>query len=98
AMGAFVFLGFLLLTACTGQPQLQHLSGFTMVTTWSLQYWTEEGSIAELQPQIERTLLRLDKEIFSTYAEDSELNRLNRTPITEAVVVSPELFEVLALA
>ncbi len=48
--------------------------------------------------EIETLLARLDREIFSTWAEDSELSRLNRQPPGVPMPVSAELFAVLRLA
>lgn len=43
-------------------------------------------------------LARLDREVFSTYAAESELSRLNRQPIGVATPVSSDLLHVLLLA
>lgn len=81
------------------QP-LQRLAGYTMGTTYHLQ-WVEmpDGlTLAALETQVTDLLQRLDRAVFSTYAPDSELSRFNRAPVNVPVAVSPELLTVAQLA
>lgn len=101
AMGVFL----LLLWWQTPGPSLaptaevHTLTGSTMGTSWQVQVATlNPSALQNVGEQIVATLERLDKKVFSTYAPDSELSRLNRTPIGEALPVSRELQEVLLLA
>ncbi len=72
-------------------------AGTTMGTSYSVQYSASLSS--ENQRRLEREagelLYQLDKEIFSTYAPESELSRLNRAATSGPITVSPELFSVL---
>lgn len=96
AVGAFAFLGlcFFLLER---RPTLIVLGGSTMGTSWSLQYWSEADPLEDLETVLSAELRRLDKEVFSTYAPESELSRLNRDE-SHATEVSADLFTVLQLA
>lgn len=71
-----------------------------MGTSWSAQWvvpsWQDES--AQLEKEIDSLLARLDREVFSTYAAESELSRLNRQPIGVETPVSSDLLHVLLLA
>ena len=57
-------------------------NGLTMGTSYSVQYvaaFTAEQQQA-LEEEVGDLLFALDKEVFSTYAKDSELSRLNQVP------------------
>jgi len=70
-----------------------------MGTSWQVQVVTlNAAALQSTGEQIIGLLVRLDKRVFSTYAADSELSRLNRTPVGEALPVSRELQEVMLLA
>ena len=80
-------------------PQVHTLGGSTMGTTWQVQVSTlNPTALSATGEQIVATLQRLDSQVFSTYSVDSELSRLNSTPIGVALTVSRELQEVLLLA
>lgn len=71
--------------------------GLTMGTSYSVQFvaaFTAEQQQA-LEEEVGELLFALDKEVFSTYAQDSELSRLNRSADLGPTPVSPELFSVL---
>ncbi len=76
------------------------LSGYTMGTTYRLQVVesTDGVNSIRIQEDIERLLNRLDRQVFSTYAEQSELSRFNRSPMGQPVRVSRELQDVVLLA
>jgi len=71
--------------------------GFTMGTTYSVQYAADlnpEAALA-LESSVAQLLAILDKDIFSTYAPTSEISRLSQAPIAAPVEVSPEMAVVL---
>ncbi|MDR0779619.1 MAG: FAD:protein FMN transferase [Pseudomonadales bacterium] len=101
AVGALALLGlmfcFVFTTTAATKP-LATLGGGTMGTFWRLQYWREGGVDASLDAVLVAELARLDRSVFSTYAPDSELSRLNGNPAVDAVTLSPDLFAVLQMA
>ena len=88
------------LFAADEADEIQQLSGYTMGTTYQLQYvgLPENFSRAKVQSDVSALLERLDRQVFSTYAEQSELSRFNRSPVGQPVRVSRELLEVTMLA
>ena len=76
------------------------LNGFTMGTTYQVQLVEMPGSVTreELSSSINALLERLDREIFSTYAANSELSRFNRHSVGTPFIASNELIEVLEMA
>lgn len=80
--------------------ELYRFAGATMGTSYSVQLTELPAGKpeAELAAEIDALLTRLDRDIFSTYAADSELSRLNRHPTGEPFTASPELFTVIELA
>ncbi len=76
------------------------LNGFTMGTTYQVQLVEMPSSTTreELSLAISDLLERLDREIFSTYAADSELSRFNRHSVGTPFIASRELIEVLEMA
>ncbi len=91
---AFVFL------FDAGSTQLERLSGYTMGTSFEVQLVQIPDSISreELASDIAALLHKLDREIFSTYAPDSELSRFNRHTVGTLFIASSELIEVMSLA
>ena len=92
----FVFLLFF----SADDDDILQLSGYTMGTTFQLQFigMPENFSRARIQSDITDILERLDRRIFSTYAEQSELSRFNRSPVGQPIRISRELLEVVLLA
>src|SRR5690606_6682737 len=76
------------------------LTGATMGTTYSVKLVDLPQQMAPepLAEAINAALYRLDRELMSTYAPDSELSLLNRAPINTVLPLSAEMTEVLALA
>ncbi len=100
ARAALGLLFVLLLAACSPSEQsVIRLSGATMGTIWHATVVDRERRLdaVELQQQIDDFLVAINQSM-STYIEDSELNRLNRTPVGEWFEASEALFEVLLLA
>ena len=71
-----------------------------MGASWSAQWVQRPWQIepTELEAEFDSLLARLDLEVFSTYAAESELSRLNRQPVGAAMTVSGEILEVLRLS
>ena len=82
------------------ESEIVRFSGYTMGTTYEVQVVEVESEA--LQQEIPRYVFellgRLDKEVFSTYAPESELSRFNRHPVGEPFSASEELITVLELA
>lgn len=80
--------------------QVYQLTGNTMGTSYSVLIagFPETVPDHELAEGIEQRLFRLDRELMSTYAPDSELSRFNRAAVNQWVDVSPELAYVAAQA
>jgi thiamine biosynthesis lipoprotein len=98
---SIALFGVLLLVFFAGaEDEIQQLSGYTMGTTFQLQFvgMPENFGRAKIQSDISALLDRFDRQVFSTYAEQSELSRFNRSPIGQPIRVSRELLEVTLLA
>ena len=91
---AFAFL------STSGEEDLHRFSGYTMGTTYQVQVVgvDSESARQELAAGISGLLASLDREIFSTYAPESELSRFNRHSLNTPFAASAELIEVLQLA
>ncbi|MCG8414750.1 MAG: FAD:protein FMN transferase [Pseudomonadales bacterium] len=94
-----LLLGFVLLSG-GGEDELESLSGFTMGTGFNVQLVEIPSGFSRerLAAEIGALLQRLDREVFSTYAPDSELSRFNRHPVGTSFIASTELVEVMSLA
>ena len=92
-----VFAGFNLFA---DESQLASVSGFTMGTSYEVQYVSTElvQSDAFVEKEIARLLKALDRKIFTTYSPNSELSRLNQAPINSPLSVSDHLLAVLRLS
>jgi len=80
--------------------EVYQLDGNTMGTRYSVLVagFPEAVSDSELAEGIEQRLYRIDRELMSTYAPDSELSRFNRFGVGQWMDVSPELADVMAQA
>jgi thiamine biosynthesis lipoprotein len=96
--GAFLFL--LVWLQRPGKQPVLELEGSTMGTTWSIQLVAPTGASPgqALVSAISTRLNELDKGIFSTYVQDSELMRFNAAETGRQFRISEELSRVLALA
>jgi thiamine biosynthesis lipoprotein len=90
---------------CTPGPWFFETQGETQGTTYTVKTVFEQpvsrDEQAALSRQIETEIAREFERInqtMSTYIPDSELSKLNTAKDGEAIVVSPELFEVLQMA
>lgn len=105
ALGAITLISLVVLSLGVrlseqGSAQLFELTGRTMGTTYSIKLVEfPEGLTPEyFSESIDTLLYRLDKELMSTYAPDSELSQLNAAEVGLPVTVSRELIAVLGLA
>lgn len=82
------------------EPAVYRLQGQTMGTTYSLQLWefpqTPDREI--FASRIQQQLDRLDKELMSLYAEDSQLSRFNRAEPGEWFPVADEIIDVIRVS
>jgi len=80
--------------------QVYQLDGETMGTRYSVLVtrFPETISDNELAQGIEQRLYRIDRELMSTYAPDSELSRFNRAAVGTWMDISPELADVMTQA
>lgn len=79
---------------------LYELQGQTMGTTYSIRLWQFPGDPGQeaFAGQIQQRLDRLDRELMSLYAEDSQISRFNRSPPGEWFEVAGEVIDVIAVA
>lgn len=94
-----ILLGFLLLPG-EDEGEIARFSGYTMGTTFEVQIVGLEDAeqLGEIRSAVSRLLDRLDRETFSTYAENSELSRFNRHPPNSPFPASEDLLTVLEMA
>ena len=92
-----VFAGFILFA---DESQLVSVSGFTMGTSYEVQYVSPGlvQSDAFVEEEIASLLKELDRKIFTTYSPNSELSRLNQAPINSPLSLSEHLLAVLRLS
>jgi len=80
--------------------QIYQLTGNTMGTSYRILVTEFPESLSEndLAEHIQQDLYRIDRELMSIYADDSELSRFNSSPANIVFPVSPELAGVVQLA
>ena len=90
----------LILASCREEDGRISLEGLTMGTSYQIQLLEIPGEEDPglLADEVQTILSRLDREIFSTYAPDSELSRLNNHAVGTPFAVSREMLDVLILA
>jgi len=88
-----------LVSACSPYKEESHFfGGQIMGTTYHVTVIADAKEVPEnLAAQIKTALEDIDGKM-STYKPDSELSRLNRAPLNEPQIISPELMDVLSLA
>lgn len=96
---AFIFLILFQLSACSDkQGTLEKVHGYTMGTSYSVQWRFLEGvDVKQAQSDIDQILLMINQQM-STYQKDSELSVFNSADAPFEQKVSAELFEVLQLS
>ncbi|MAC69684.1 MAG: FAD:protein FMN transferase ApbE [Gammaproteobacteria bacterium] len=94
-----LLLGFVFLAGEDNDSRYS-LEGLAMGTSYQVQLLELPSGISEdeFAAQIGALLKRLDREVFSTYAPDSELSRLNRQRRGKPSIVSADLIFVLEMA
>ena len=99
ALGLMVMFALVLLAFKEDKERLS-LEGLTMGTSYKIQLLEVPGEEAPgvLADKVQTILSRLDREIFSTYAPNSELSRLNNHAVGTPFAVSREILDVLMLA
>ena len=98
---AFLFILFGSLYFYIGRESgIQQLSGYTMGTTYQIQLVDMPTELSEEQVanDVTELLTRLDNGVFSTYAANSELSRLNRHGVNMPFIASSQLLEVMQMA
>lgn len=82
------------------EPTVYQLQGQTMGTTYSIRLWEfpespdQEAFAAHIQEQLDR----LDRELMSLYAEDSQISRFNRSEPGEWFAVADEIVDVIRVS
>ena len=99
ALGLMVTFALVLLAFREDKERLS-LEGLTMGTSYKIQLLEVPGEEdpGVLADKVQTILSRLDREIFSTYAPNSELSRLNNHAVGTPFAVSREMLDVLMLA
>ena len=99
ALGLMVMFALVLLAFKEDKERLS-LEGLTMGTSYKIQLLEVPGEEdpGVLADKVQTILSRLDREIFSTYAPNSELSRLNNHAVGTPFAVSCEMLDVLMLA
>jgi len=99
------FLAVLLVSLYFWQPDpsaiaVHEFGGATMGTTYSVKVVDDRESASGelLALEVGEMLKALDREVMSTYSEDSELTEINKAAINEKLVLSDAMTEVLSLA
>lgn len=70
-----------------------------MGTTWNVQISSANpAKLQKIETELEALLRHLDLDVYSTWASQSELSRLNLTPPGNTLDISPELMTVLAIS
>ena len=99
ALGLMITFALVLLAFKEDKERLS-LEGLTMGTSYKIQLLEVPGEEdpGVLADKVQTILSRLDREIFSTYAPNSELSRLNNHAVGTPFAVSREMLDVLMLA
>ena len=99
----YLIAGFFLLNACDKKDQsstpIVTLSGFTMGTSYNIKLNHESDNIDSklLKSEINKILLQINNQM-STYQEDSELSKINKSRTLEWINISADLFTVINTA
>jgi len=101
-LGLFALLGlsFVWLGNSASSDAVHELRGGTMGTSYSIKVVDIPANLTlqQLSQSTSALLNRLDRGQMSTYAPESELSRINRSPVGDVIPLSPEMNEVMALA
>lgn len=82
------------------EPTVYQLQGQTMGTTYSVRLWAfpETPDRETFASRIQEQLDRLDRELMSLYAEESQISRFNRAEPGEWFAVADEVIDVVSVA
>lgn len=99
---SFLAFFYVLLTAACAEknPELAVLNGKTMGTTYNIKIILEpeqDFDSAAVQSAVEFELARINS-VMSTYLDDSELSRFNRTHVGDLFASSPELCRIIQVS
>lgn len=86
-----------LLFACSRQPQLVKLQGFTQGTTYNITYFGANLDQSQVHARIQAELARIDAAL-SNYREDSAIEQFNATLSVEPQEVDEELVNLVETA
>lgn len=80
--------------------QIHELGGATMGTSYSIKVVDDAAlyDAATLAQEVAQLLTKLDRQVMSTYTDDSELSLLNTAPVGQTLDLSDDMTTVLALA
>lgn len=99
------FLLVLLVSLYVLQPepeiaQIHEFGGATMGTSYTIKVVDdhEQATSELLALEVGEMLKSLDRQVMSTYSEDSELTEINKAAVNEKLVLSEDMTAVLALA
>jgi len=83
-----------------GGGEIEVFEGFTMGTTYRVQVadFADSLEIEQVSADIAALFEQMDREIFSTYAPDSELSQLNRFEVGRPFPASTHMMKVMSLA
>jgi len=85
------------LTACQQENDYVRLNGFTMGTSYQVTLQTTEDQAKQIHQSIENRLRNINQ-LMSTYIEDSEISRFNRSKSLECQLVSNDTYFVVRTA
>jgi len=88
-----IFLGFSL-TACQQESGFVRLNGFTMGTSYQVTLQSTKEQANQLHQKIENRLKNINQ-LMSTYIDDSELSKFNRSKTLDCQLVSSETYFVV---
>ena len=97
---SLLLFAMLLLNGCERQPAVYQLGGATMGTTWSVTALEPVDAAPDgtsLQKGVEAILESVNASM-STYLDDSEISRLNRSATNQWFGLSSEFYQVLSAA
>ncbi len=93
-----VLIGWVVLNAAPPRPKrLPRITFTIMGTVANMQVVADQDRAAKAFASARQALEKLDR-LASTYKEDSQVSRLNRSPAGQGVELSPQLVEILAEA
>jgi thiamine biosynthesis lipoprotein len=89
---------FLLLSACTSEPQFQKIEGLTQGTTFHITYWSEVPVDSKaIEAEVEKVLEDIDKNL-SNYRSDSTIELFNANTSTSPQVVGDEIVSLVRVS